>query len=176
MATAQRDVGEVAVGLAPPQAECPADQVDTAGGLRAADGVGTLGQQGVEPLRVELTGVHPQGVAGVLEAHPARVTEGPAQPVHVQLQLLGRILVEPAAPERVDQHVHRYRRVRPGEQDPEQRAGHLCGQRDLLGALPYSQWAEDVELHTAPSDASAMSRRPGNGDAPATAECNGEGQ
>jgi hypothetical protein len=120
---------------------------------RLAD-VGPLGERRLESLGVEFARVHLQRVAAVLEADPCRIIQCAAQPMYMQLELLGGAWVSLAGPERIHQNVHRHRCVRPCEQHPEQRAMHRRGQPGRLPSVSHPQRAENLEVHSSPPKSS----------------------
>ncbi|MCK1816553.1 hypothetical protein MTQ13_20090 [Streptomyces sp. XM4011] len=131
-----------------PQLQRLAQQHRRLTGFPGADPQG-LGDQGLEAVRVQLPGRHPQPVAVDAEGQPVGVAEEGAQPVDVQLEAGRGAFVGPFPPQRVGERVRRDAAARPGQQHPEQRAPQPAGHR--LAGLPAPDFhrSEHRETHGA---------------------------
>jgi hypothetical protein len=111
------------------------------------DGAGTVRKRGLESLGVKFAGVNAQCVAAVFVLDSGWVAQRPAQPMHVELQLLCCARVSLARPQGVNQNVHTHGRVRPGQQNSQYHPGHRGGKLNRRLAESHPQRAEHFELH-----------------------------
>jgi len=130
----------------PPEIERGREQPLRGRRVAELEGRASVACELLEPLAVELSGLQVERVASGGRLEPIR-SEHPSQPGHVLLDVLGRILRSPFAPETVGQAVGGDRLVRVEQEDREKRALLPAADRDRFAPLEDFEQAQKAEVH-----------------------------
>ena len=155
-------VGELGEGLAAPEPERLAEQPARLGGI----GAFRLADQLLETEQVELVGVEPDQIAGLLRHDRCAVSEQLPQLRDVVLERVRSCGRRVTRPQRVDQAVDRDGRVRGQQKEGEQRSLLRAAQGHGASFVHDFERPQDPEFHRLPSTAT-MNLRPASGKAQA---------
>jgi hypothetical protein len=106
-----------------------------------------LGDEPLEPVRVDLLGIERQLVAALARHHDPVAPERLAQPRDLDLDRLRSAGRRSLAPELVDQPIGAERLVAVEQEKDEERALPAPAQRDHPALLEHFERTEDAEIH-----------------------------
>ncbi|HKH04261.1 MAG TPA: hypothetical protein VKA65_03790 [Acidimicrobiales bacterium] len=139
-------VAHVGEGLAPPQAQCPAQRVGGGRGLAPAERDAPLGGEVGEGEGVDVVGAEGEGVA-VRPEHQRLAPQRPPGLRHPGLEGVGHAAGQVVAPQQLDEAVGRHDLAAVERQHRHQRLLLGAGQRDGPLAIGHQERPEHTDPH-----------------------------